>query len=204
MADEREVKLAVATDFVLPDLEGVAPGVHAADRGVHLLEATYWDTTDLRLLHSGHGLRHRTTDGREGTWTMKGRSRRDGAALVREELEVAGGGEALPEELRARLPSDVDAGELSPAARLRTERRVVDLVAGGGRWAEVADDRVTVLDGDRPVARFHEVEVEVIGAPDDARLDAVVERLRSAGAGEPAATSKYVQALQALGREGLS
>jgi len=51
MATEREFKTDVAETFVLPDLDGVA-GLRARDRGVRQLDAVYWDTDELRLMHS--------------------------------------------------------------------------------------------------------------------------------------------------------
>jgi hypothetical protein len=81
-----------------------------------------------------------------------------------------------------------------------TARHTVDLVAGDARRAEVADDRVSVRSDDRTVATFREVEVELFAA-DDALIDAVMTRLRSAGAGEPESTPKYVRALRALGHK---
>jgi hypothetical protein len=76
--EEREVKLAVTDEFVLPalsDLDGPV-GVYA---GEQLLRSVYWDTDDLQLARTGVGVRHRN-----GIWAFKGRSRRDGEAVVRE------------------------------------------------------------------------------------------------------------------------
>jgi len=197
---EREVKLEVAESFDLPDLDGVA-GLRAADRGVHVLEATYWDTDSLDLVRLGYGMRYRTTDGAAGTWTVKGNTTNDGPALVREETDIDGEPGHPPDAALQLISGDVDASRLRPVASLRTERHIVDLLdAGGARWAEVADDRVAVLDGERVVTTFREVEVEIKGSPDERQLAAVIERLREAGAEQPAPTSKYVRALHALGR----
>jgi inorganic triphosphatase YgiF len=197
---EREVKLQVGEDFALPDLDGVA-GLRAADRGVHVLEATYWDTDAMDLVRLGYGMRYRTTDGAAGTWTVKGNTTSDGPALVREETDIAGEPDPPPGAALRLIVGDVDASRLGPVAWLRTQRHIVDLLDGGGaQWAEVADDRVAVLDGNRVVTTFREVEVELKGTPDERRLAAVIERLREAGAEQPAATSKYMRALRALGR----
>ena len=197
---EREVKLQVGEDFALPELDGVA-GLRAANRGVHVLEAAYWDTDSMDLYRLGYGMRYRTTDGAAGTWTVKGNTTNDGPALVREESDVEGEPDHPPDAAVRLIAGDVDASRLRPVAWLRTERHIVDLLDGGGaQWAEVADDRVAVLDGDRVVTTFREVEVEIKGSPDERRLAAVIDRLRDAGAEQPAATSKYVRALRALGR----
>jgi len=195
---EHEIKISVPAEFVLPDLEG-AGGLHAVDRGVHVLDTTYWDTDSLQLLNSHQGLRYRTTDGQGGIWTVKAKTRRDGLALVREETEFEGAANRPPEAAIRELGAVVDPSALHPVARLRAERHVVDLVDSGEEWAELADDRVAVLDGAREADRFREVELELRERDDGERARAVVARLRAAGGGEPEATSKYVRALRALG-----
>ena len=200
MAVEREIKIGVPTDFVLPDLTG-ADGLRAVDRGVHVLSTTYWDTDSLELLKSRRGLRYRTTDGGDGIWTLKAKTRRDGLALVREETEIEGPAQPPPPQAIRLIGGDVDPAALHPVAQLHAERRVVELVDDAGVWAEVADDSVAVLDGEREVHRFREIEVEMRGRDDGARAGSVVERLRTAGGGEPEASSKYVRALRALGRD---
>ncbi|HEX6537737.1 MAG TPA: CYTH domain-containing protein [Candidatus Dormibacteraeota bacterium] len=199
MPTEREFKADVAETFVLPDLDGVA-GLRAHDRGVRALDATYWDTDDLRLLRGGYGLRHRTTDGGEGVWTLKAGSHREGGAMVREETEVPGPPDQLPAEVAARIGDVAAAADLHPVAHLRSARRVVDLTDSGRRFAEIADDTVTVMEGDREVHRFREVELELHGG-DDARAEQVLAVLRRAGAGAPTSSSKYVRALEALGHD---
>ena len=200
MTAEREIKTEVPETFVLPNLDGVA-GLAAADRGVRLLDATYWDTDTLRLVRSGYGLRYRTTDGGAGTWTLKSGTHRVGPAMVRDELEIPGSPDELPTEVAARVAAAAPPEALHPVARLRTARRIVDLSDGGRPWAEVADDTVRVLDGAREALVFREVEVELQGDADEGKVEPVVDALRAAGAGPPAATSKYARALRALGYE---
>lgn len=199
MAEEREFKADVAESFVLPDLDGCG-GLGAHDRGTRLLEATYWDTDGLDLMHRGLGLRYRTTDGAKLRWTLKAGTHREGDAVVREEIEIAGDPDRLPPEIAARTSTVVPESALRPVARLRTLRHVVDLSDGSVPIAEVADDRVTVLRGEDEVHRFREVEVELHGG-DEGRVRDVLDRLRAAGAGPPSASSKYVRALRALGYE---
>src|SRR5580704_5010292 len=200
MPEEREIKIPVGPDFVLPDLDGVVEGTHAVDRGTVELSATYWDTDSLTLLHANLGLRHRSAAGERGKWTLKAGDRMVGQAVSREETDFSGPPHLPPEAAVEVIRSEVGEVVLHPVARLVTARHTVDLVAGDARRAEVADDRVSVRSDDRTVATFREVEVELFAA-DDALIDAVMTRLRSAGAGEPESTPKYVRALRALGHK---
>ena len=199
MAIEREFKYDVAETFVLPALDGVG-GLRGRDRGVRQLDAVYWDTDDLRLLRSGFGLRHRTSDGGDGTWTLKAGSHREGGAMVREETELPGGPRHIPDALIARFEAAAPGGDVHPVAHLRTARHVIDLSDAGQPLAELADDTVTVFRGDEQVLRFREVEVEVHG-DDASRSEPVLEVLRAAGAVPAATASKYVRALRALGHD---
>jgi len=121
--------------------------------------------------------------------------------MVREETDVPGGPDTPPDQLTQRMPVTVNPSDLRPVARLQTLRHQVDLVdPAEQRLAEVADDRVTVLDPTgHEVSTFREVEVEEVGDPPPGLVDAVVARLREAGARQPEATAKYVRALRALG-----
>jgi inorganic triphosphatase YgiF len=190
--EEREVKLAVAADFVLPSLSGL-DGVTAVDAGEELQRAVYWDTDDLALAHAGVGVRHRN-----GIWTFKGRSRREGDAVVREELEVAAPAHTITPVVSSRLEQWVDASSLHPVASLDTLRHRVDVTDGSLR-AELVHDRVSVLDGSRVVARFAEVEVEYT-AEGRTLADRLVRLMVASGAVVDA-TPKYVRALRALGHE---
>ncbi|HEX6312735.1 MAG TPA: CYTH domain-containing protein, partial [Acidimicrobiia bacterium] len=79
---EREVKLAPAPGFRLPDLTGVVPGVGVGPAETVDLQATYYDTADLRLVRAGASLRHRSDEG----WTVKlpGAGDHDGLLVRRE------------------------------------------------------------------------------------------------------------------------
>lgn len=199
MAIEREFKYDVAETYELPALDGIG-ALRASDRGVRHLDAVYWDTDDLRLLRGGFGLRHRTRDGGDGTWTLKAGSHREGGAMVREETELPGGPQHIPDELIARFEAAAPPGDVHPIAHLRTARHVIDLSGAGQPLAEVADDAVTVFRGGEEVARFREVEVEVHG-DEGGRLEPVLELLRAAGAVPATISSKYVRALRALGHD---
>jgi inorganic triphosphatase YgiF len=198
MPEEREIKIPVGPDFVMPDLDGVVDGTSAVDRGLVELSATYWDTDALTLLHATLGLRHRSAAGEAGKWTLKAGARMIGDAVSREETDFAGPPEQPPQAALDVIRAAVGDVTLHPIASLVTDRHTIDLVAGDTRRAEVADDRVAVRSGDSTVETFREVEVELFDA-DQALIDAVMARLRAAGVGEPDSTPKYVRALRALG-----
>jgi inorganic triphosphatase YgiF len=200
MAEEREIKIPVDADFVLPDLDGVVEGMHALDRGTVELSATYWDTDALALLHAHLGLRHRSARGEAGRWTLKAGRGSVGLAVSREETDFMGPPDQPPAAALEAIRAEVGEVALRPVASLVTMRRTVDLVAGDTRRAEVADDHVAVRSGARTVSTFREVEVELFDA-EAALIDAVMSRLYAAGAGDPDSTPKYVRALRALGHD---
>ena len=69
---------------------------------------------------------------------------------------------------------------------MTTIRRRTELHDSGGRLiGGVVDDAVSVLDDGRPPASFRELEVEIGDEMTPTLLDALVERLRQAGAGAP-------------------
>jgi inorganic triphosphatase YgiF len=196
---EREIKLAVPDAFTLPDLGAVRPGTRAVDRGVRTLDATYWDTRGFALLRAGMGLRHRTGDRAGGLWTLKGPSTDDGAAVVRDELEVPGEAAGVPPELLDAVSSAANGAALQPVVRIRTLRHLFELLAGGEVAVEVADDRVSVLDAGGTVrATFREVELELRESAQQSAVDSVLAAMLAAGAAvDP--TPKYLRGLRALG-----
>jgi inorganic triphosphatase YgiF len=200
MPEEREIKMPVGEDFALPDLDGVVDGAHAVDRGRVELSATYWDTDALTLLHAKLGLRYRSAPGEQGKWTLKAGDRMVGDAVSREETNFPGTPDQPPQAVLDVILKNVGDVVLQPVARLVTDRHTVDLVVAETRRAEVADDRVSVLSGETTLLTFREVEVELFDA-DAALIDAVMARLRAAGARDPESTPKYVRALRALGHE---
>ncbi len=192
---ERETKLAAWVGFALPDLGGVADGVVARPLEPLELDATYWDTADLRLARWGVTVRHRSGEG-SPRWTVKLPAGEGTHCLVRAEHDVAGSPDAPPSPVLGLVRAISRTASLVPVARLRTHRGRVVLVGPAGEvLAEIDDDEVSVLDGERVAARFREVEVEL--APDNLDgLDvAVIDRLRAAGAGDPDPTPKLVRSL---------
>ena len=160
---EREVKLAPGEGFVLPELGGeVMP--------TRVFISTYHDTDDFALARHGVTLRHRVERG-AGLWQLK---LPRGAA--RAELEQPGPPARPPLELSSLLVAFLRERTLGPVARLRTRREVVRVDG-----AEVVDDSVSVLAGQRVVRRFRELEVELVGGEERA-LRRLAAELGRAGA----------------------
>jgi CHAD domain-containing protein len=106
----------------------------------------------------------------------------------------AGDTSTPPVELTHIVTALVRGAAIEPVATLRTERTPFLLRADDDRLiAELVDDVVSVLDGDRVAGRFREIEVEAREAESD-DLDRVLAVLVAAGA-EPGTTSKAAHAL---------
>ncbi len=191
MSLEREVKMGAAPSFHLPGFDGLVESVKALPPEELRLETTYYDTPDLRLARWGCSLRFRQGEG----WTLKLPAPSEGAALVRRELEFPGTTRKVPAEAIELVRAYVRGATLVPVARLSTLRVRIRLADSRGRvLAEVVDDEVSILDGRRVAARFRELEVE-LKAGDQTLLDALVARLRAAGAGPPDTVPKHIRAL---------
>lgn len=190
------MKLGAWPGFRLPDVGNLTPWLRARPALEQLLDATYLDAPDLRLVRAGVTLRHRAGEGGEGRWTLKIPHPANPDRLERTELTEDGPPGLPPPALLGAVRGLLRGAEPHPIARLQTRRRLVALVDGGGRaLGEVADDEVSVIEGDRVAARFREVEVEAAPGAPDSLLPLLVERLRLAGAGEPDPTPKLVRAL---------
>lgn len=191
---ESEAKLDVPVDFELPDLSGVVPGATVEPLATLNMEATYYDTPDLRLLQRGITLRHRTGEAATGIWTLKLPRPPAGITVERTEVTWDGDGE-LPDDARWLTLGLVRFSPLRPVATLCSTRRRLLLVDGAGRHlAEVDDDEVSVRGGPADGRRFRQVEVERSA---DGTVD-VVEKLAghvaTAGPFIPAGRSKLAEA----------
>jgi CHAD domain-containing protein len=193
---EEERKYEVDPRFAVPDLSGCLPdGGRVVAVPPAPLRATYYDTADRRLARAGASLRYRRGDALP--WTVKLPTAVPG---VRHEISRAGQPATIPAELVALLTAYTRGSALEPAAVLRTTRRVYELRDGDGRLlAEVDDDTVAVLDGQKTRFKFREIEVE---RRDGGRklLDRVDHVLRAAGASNGNGfVPKHVRALGRLG-----
>ena len=188
---ERELKLAADVDFRMPSIYGLG-GVAVRNAPPERNATTYYDTDDLRLARWGASLRHRPGEG----WTVKLPAERDAPFLVRPEIVFEGDGELPPAGAVELVRGFIRGEELKPRVHMTTIRRRTGLHDAGGRLlGGVVDDAVSVLDGDSTPSTFRELEVEIGDETTPALLDALVERLRQAGAGAPDQTAKYVRAL---------
>jgi CHAD domain-containing protein len=190
---EVEDKFRVHSRFELPNLEQAPLVARVSPPRTCTLVATYYDTADLRLAREGITLRYRQGDGSDG-WTLKlpVAAARVG---VRDEINAPGDPNGLPEELRSLVVGYVRSSELAPRATLRTTRTTYDAHDEAGELlAEVVDDHVEALQGDRTAAKFREVEVEDRGGGSTA-LDEIGDVLRAAGAVGGEFQPKVVRAL---------
>lgn len=190
---ERELKLAVDADFRLPSMYGLG-GSAVRSAPPERNETTYYDTDDLRLARWGASLRHRPGEG----WTVKLPAERDAPFLVRPEIVFEGDGAAPPATAVQLVGGFVRSEELRPQVRMTTIRRRTVIHDDAGRAiGGVVDDAVSVANGDASTSRFRELEVEIGDEMSPTLLDALVERLRQAGARTPPQTAKYVRAIAA-------
>lgn len=184
IANETERKYDVPADFQLPSLEG------AAEAAVHDLDATYFDTDDLRLARHRRTLRRRT-GGADAGWHLK----TPGNGSSRTEYRLPLSGEtSVPAELTDEVRAIIRDQSLRPVARLRTRRVETPVRDADGRTlALIAQDQVTAeTDGER--SRWQEVEVELVEG-DAHLLRALERRLLKAGATPAAGPSKLARAL---------
>jgi len=193
---EIERKLRVPPLFTLPPITGEDTGVaRVVARPPFVLTAAYYDTDDLRLARWGVTFRRRE-GGSDAGWHLK-LPVAGGHPGDRDEVTLpldAGEPGNPPSELVELVSALVRGAPLREVATLRTERTPFLLRDHDDRLiAELVDDVVSVLDGERVAGRFREIEVEARdGDTDD--LDRVLTVLLAAGA-EPGTTSKAAHAL---------
>nr|WP_042192383.1 CYTH and CHAD domain-containing protein [Kibdelosporangium sp. MJ126-NF4]CTQ94950.1 Adenylate cyclase (EC 4.6.1.1) [Kibdelosporangium sp. MJ126-NF4] len=185
MRTHREVERKYEADpgADLPKLPGVVAGPHH-----ETLDATYYDTADLRLIKGGLTLRRREGGDDEG-WHLKVPVGQD----TRDEIHLPLNGKNKPPKEFADLTLGYTLGaELLPVARIQTERT---------RWeihgAELTDDHVTASKPDAATSGVKTMvwrEIEVEGDPD--ALDKAEKPLRSAGFRRSQLPSKLARVLR--------
>ncbi|MGI8886981.1 MAG: CHAD domain-containing protein [Gaiellaceae bacterium] len=175
---ERELKLTPSEGFRLSDLGGVE--LPSRD-----FVSTYYDTPELTLARHDITLRHRSEDG-SGLWQLK-----VPRGATRIELEIAGTPARPPSELVALLFAHLRGDEPVRVARLRTRRKT--LRADG---AEIVEDSVAVLDGQRITSRFRELEIELVTGGDERTLRRLEKALRRAGSESVEFRPKLFRALE--------
>jgi len=193
---EVERKLRVPAHFDLPDLASL-PGVRSVESSpTFTMVNRYFDTPDLRLFRWGMTLRRREGSADSG-WHLKVPVAGEGEG-VRDEIQFPLQ-EEFPADLRHLVSAFTREQPITPLVTLRTARTPYLLSdADGVVRAELVDDTVTVLEGERPTATFREIEVEAV-ADDDGRIDegfvdAVARELLRLGA-TPSTMGKAASAL---------
>ncbi|MEU6646117.1 CYTH domain-containing protein [Saccharomonospora sp. NPDC046836] len=178
---EREVKFELALDQPVPRLDGVGPVARQAEPVKAVLEATYFDTHDYRLLSSGVTLRRRT-GGHDAGWHLKVPH----ASGHREEVTAPLGHatEPVPQALLERVHDRTGDDTLLPVARITTTRYSYELLSrDDSPLATLVDDHVTAETAGERVGRhaWRELEVELTAGADDSLLTVISDALRSVG-----------------------
>ena len=195
---EVERKFEADESLALPDLTGAGAVAAVDGPEEQALEATYYDTPDLRLLRSRVTLRRRT-GGADAGWHVK----LPGANGSRRELHQPLGRAArtAPRSVTGPVLGLLGTAAAEPVATIATRRVVHRLLDEQGRvLAELADDSVVgtalATDPGEPatVTSWRELEVELVDG-DEALLEAVAERLTAAGARPSALPSKLGRVL---------
>jgi CHAD domain-containing protein len=199
---EIERKLDAPAGFVLPDLLGVAGVAGVCDPVEQSLDATYFDTEDLRLQKARVTLRRRT-GGTDGGWHLKRPA--SGAARTEERHPLGRATRVVPPALRAGVEVHARGAAIVPVVRLRTTRTVRTLL--GADDAVLAEVAVDAVHASVPSANgrwttltaWDEIEVELVGGTEKL-LAKVVKAFVKAGAAVSDSPSKVARALAAAGR----
>ncbi len=182
---EVERKFEAGPEVVLPDLTGTGGIAAVGDAATHELDATYFDTPDLRLARARITLRRRT-GGTDAGWHLKLPT---AVAGTRREVHAPLGTRrtVVPRAVTEPVTAVLRGVRPEPVATLQTTRLVTELRDGEGRvLAEVAADTVTgtasAPDPGSPaeVTTWRELEVELVDG-DVAQLDEVTAALVAAG-----------------------
>ncbi|MGK5532487.1 CHAD domain-containing protein [Streptomyces sp. URMC 129] len=200
-AIETERKFEAPGPGAVPDVTAVR-GVDSVRPGeAEDLDATYYDTGDLRLLAHGVTLRRRT-GGHDAGWHLKLPVGKDSRREVRLPLD-AGPPREVPDELGRLVAGLARGGPLAPVAHLRTHRvRRLLYDDTGAVVAELAEDRVTAQtlggaggeSGVTEVMSWQEIEVELVEGR-KSLLNALTEKLTAAGAKPAGDGSKLARVL---------
>jgi CHAD domain-containing protein len=185
---ERAVEAPVVDELLATRL-----GHTSGPRQIHHLDATYYDTADLRLAAAKVTLRRRTGGGDAG-WHLKLPQVGDERAELRRKL----GRSTNPPLTLTRLLRGVAGGRpLEPVAVIRTTRTESYLTnSDGTALAVVSQDNVTAhaTDSSDDPMHWDEIEVELLDG-DVSLLEQVDDILASAGVGRSPSPSKLSRVL---------
>lgn len=193
---EREIKFELELGRPVPRLDGIDSVVRQTDPVRSVLEATYFDTHDHRLLGAGGTLRRRT-GGADAGWHLK----LPHTSGHREEFTEPLGhsGDLLPPTLADRAREHTGGADLVPVARIRTTRYSYTLLDADDRpVATLVDDHVTAeAAGERPSPdSWRELEVELAEATGEETLETFSDALSRWGARPARWPSKLRRAIE--------
>jgi inorganic triphosphatase YgiF len=199
---EIERKYDVGSRTEVPQITGIPSVADVVKHDPFTLTAVYYDTADTDLARNRIVLRRREGGGDAG-WHLKTPGD-EGRTEVHWPLEAGSEG-SVPAEVLQPVRAIVRDRQLSPLARLRTERSTVHLInAEGVAVAEIADDLVSASDARGGTYRkWREWEVELLGGAPDTRqertelLDSIEQALLAAGARPSTSVAKIARAVGA-------
>jgi CHAD domain-containing protein len=159
---ETEMKYEAPPGTTVPQLDSLPRVAGTAGPQEQLLEAEYYDTDDLRLIHDGVTLRRRR-GGSDPGWHLK----LPAGGSTRREIQLPPGrGRQVPARLAALVRGYTRGEALRPVARISTRRQMVTLIDNAGTsLAEIAADDVSAqtLGEETMISQWAEVEVELTG-----------------------------------------
>jgi CHAD domain-containing protein len=179
---EREIKFHVLPRFQIPEHIGtpISPRVFTS---------TYYDSETHRLGQLGLTLRKRV-EGGQGVWQLKISS-----GEYRIELEIDSGSRHIPGQILELLTAFFRKQEPVQLGKLRT-RRTGYLIQEKDKFvAEVALDSVALLQDNKIISRFREMELELKEGK-SSHLTVIRKTLQKAGAKPKPLQPKIFQALQ--------
>jgi CHAD domain-containing protein len=179
---EREIKFHVPPRFQIPENVGtrISPRVFTS---------TYYDSEQHRLGQLGLTLRKRVEKG-QGVWQLKIPS-----GEYRIELQIDSGSRHIPGQFLELLTGFFRKHEPVQLGKLRTWRTGWLLQEEGKFVAEVVLDSVALLQENKIISRFREMELELKeGKP--SHLTVIRKTLQKAGAEPKVLQPKIFQALQ--------
>jgi CHAD domain-containing protein len=160
--DETEIKYEAPPGTTVPRLGGLPSVAGASGPEEQLLEAEYYDTSDLRLIRHGVTLRRRR-GGSDAGWHLK----LPAGGSTRREIRVPlGRGRQVPARLAGLVRGYARGEALRAVARISTRRQVLTLVdSEGASLVEIAADDVSAqtMGEETVLSQWAEVEVELTG-----------------------------------------
>jgi CHAD domain-containing protein len=192
--NETEIKYELPAGVALPKLDELTAVAAVQPADEENLDAQYFDTDDLRLIHAGVTLRRRVGGHDEG-WHLKTpagpHTRREFHSPLRD------GDFEVPKELMDLILVHTRGNPVRPTAVIKTQRqRLLLLGEKGNSLAELAVDDVHAHreNGDPAPRGWREVELELTGG-DGALLKAADKALRDGGLHRSDQSAKFARAM---------